>query len=106
MKKEKQRRYLTKNVYMTDLGPWSDCPFEELNAYERYLSQGHMGCCISLVPVMKKGKATLYNDMFEKTFIFTKNGDLENGIYKIISVKEFHENKMYDILIEKRWRKI
>jgi len=70
------------------------------------LSQGHIGCCISVVPVMKKYKAVIYNDIFGKTFIFTKNGDLENGIYKIISAKEFHENKMYGILIEKRWRKI
>lgn len=106
MEKEKQRKYLTSNVYMTDLGPWSDCPFEELNTYERYLSQGHIGCCISVVPVMKKGKATIYNDMMEKTFVFTKNGDLEKGIYKIISVKEFNENNMLKILLNKKWKRI
>jgi len=101
-----KREYLTHNVFMTELGPWSNTPFEELNTYERYICQGHIGCCISVVPVMKNGEDIIYNDMFAKLFLFTKNGSLEKGVYKEISIKEFHENNMLNELLEKGWEKL
>ncbi|MCL1927177.1 MAG: hypothetical protein FWG07_00095 [Treponema sp.] len=91
---------------MTELGPWSNTPFEELNTYERYICQGHIGCCISVVPIMKNGNDVIYNDMFAKLFVFAKNGSLEKGIYKEISVKEFHENNMLDELLKNGWKRI
>ena len=100
----KNKHYLTSNVYMTDLGPWSDVPFEELNAYERYLTQGHIACCISVVPVMEKGKDIIYDDMLKKIFYFTKNGDLKNGIYYEITVNEFHEKNMLEELKKEGWK--
>jgi hypothetical protein len=105
MNNKEEKHYFTPNVFMSNLGPVSNIPFEELNAYERYICQGGY-CCISVVPVLGKGKDIIYNDMFKHTFIFTNNGDLKEGIFTEITVKEFHEKNMLDLLIKEGWNKI
>ena len=97
-----ERRYITPKVFMTDNGLWTDSPFEELNIYERYICQS-LDCCTSVIPVLKKGKDIIYNDMLKKIFAFTKDGNLENGIYYEITVKEFHESNMLEKLKKENW---